>query len=59
MLDNGTTTLEIMRQLKNRSQITVITNSVPILACALEDFAGKIILPEAISIQRYKPRRGI
>ncbi|MET3937405.1 DeoR/GlpR family transcriptional regulator of sugar metabolism [Paenibacillus sp. PvP094] len=43
MLDNGTTTLEIMRQLKNRSQITVITNSVPILACALENFAGKII----------------
>ncbi|MDN4604168.1 DeoR/GlpR family DNA-binding transcription regulator [Paenibacillus sp. F6_3S_P_1C] len=43
MLDNGTTTLEIMRQLRHRSQVTVITNSVPILNCALEDFAGKII----------------
>ncbi|WP_339240735.1 DeoR/GlpR family DNA-binding transcription regulator [Paenibacillus sp. FSL R5-0517] len=43
MLDNGTTTLEIMRQLRNRSQVTVITNSVPILTCALEGFAGKII----------------
>ncbi|SEL88729.1 DeoR/GlpR family DNA-binding transcription regulator [Paenibacillus sp. OK003] len=43
MLDNGTTTLEIMRQLRHRSQVTVITNSVPILTCALEEFAGKII----------------
>lgn len=43
ILDNGTTTLEIMRHLKERADITVITNSVPILACALEDFQGKII----------------
>ncbi|WP_413376728.1 DeoR/GlpR family DNA-binding transcription regulator [Paenibacillus taichungensis] len=43
MLDNGTTTLEIMRQLRHRSQVTVITNSVPILTCALEEFSGKII----------------
>ncbi|MGQ8871251.1 DeoR/GlpR family DNA-binding transcription regulator [Paenibacillus sp. TSA_86.1] len=43
MLDNGTTTLEIMRQLQHRSQVTVITNSVPILAVALESFAGKIV----------------
>jgi DeoR/GlpR family transcriptional regulator of sugar metabolism len=41
MLDNGTTTLEIMRQLQHRSHITVITNSVPILAVALE--SGKIV----------------
>lgn len=43
MLDNGTTTLEIMRQLQHRSLITVITNSVPILTIALESFTGKII----------------
>ncbi|MFC7679011.1 DeoR/GlpR family DNA-binding transcription regulator [Paenibacillus sp. GCM10028914] len=43
ILDNGTTTLEIMRHLKDRADVTVITNSVPILACALEEFKGRII----------------
>ncbi len=43
MLDNGTTTLEIMRQLKDRADVTVITNSVSILTCALEEFQGKVI----------------
>lgn len=43
ILDNGTTTLEIMRQLRDRAHVTVITNSVPILTCALEEFQGKII----------------
>ncbi|ULO04722.1 DeoR/GlpR transcriptional regulator [Paenibacillus sp. 19GGS1-52] len=43
ILDNGTTTLEIMRQLKDRAHVTVITNSVPILNYALEQFQGKII----------------
>ncbi|AIQ60495.1 DeoR/GlpR family DNA-binding transcription regulator [Paenibacillus borealis] len=43
ILDNGTTTLEIMRQLKDRAHVTVITNSVPVLNCALEQFQGKII----------------
>lgn len=43
ILDNGTTTLEIMRALKDRTQVTVITNSVPILNCALEQFEGKVI----------------
>jgi DeoR/GlpR family transcriptional regulator of sugar metabolism len=43
ILDNGTTTLEIMRELKDRAHVTVITNSVPILNCALEQFQGKII----------------
>ncbi|WP_054954866.1 DeoR/GlpR family DNA-binding transcription regulator [Paenibacillus dakarensis] len=43
ILDNGTTTLEIMRHLKGRGDVTVITNSVPIMACALEGFQGKII----------------
>ncbi|MCM3781798.1 DeoR/GlpR family DNA-binding transcription regulator [Neobacillus mesonae] len=43
LLDNGTTTLEIMRQLMDRAEVTVITNSVPIMACALDGFKGKFI----------------
>lgn len=43
LLDNGTTTLEIMRELKHRADVTVITNSVPVLTCALEEFQGRII----------------
>lgn len=43
LLDNGTTTIEIMKQLKDRSDVTVITNSVPILNLALKEFKGKII----------------
>ncbi|WP_438347502.1 DeoR/GlpR family DNA-binding transcription regulator [Paenibacillus sp. FA6] len=43
MLDNGTTTLEIMRHLKDRADVTVITNFVPILTCALEEFKGTVI----------------
>ncbi|MDR0270806.1 DeoR/GlpR family DNA-binding transcription regulator [Paenibacillus sp.] len=43
LLDNGTTTIEIMRELMERSDVTVITNSLPILLCALEGFKGKII----------------
>ncbi|WMT40121.1 DeoR/GlpR family DNA-binding transcription regulator [Paenibacillus sp. D2_2] len=44
LLDNGTTTLEIMRELKHRADVTVITNSVPVLTSALEDFQGKSFL---------------
>lgn len=43
LLDNGTTTIEIMRELKDRGDVTVITSSVPILACALDGFQGKVI----------------
>ncbi|MEC0243679.1 DeoR/GlpR family DNA-binding transcription regulator [Paenibacillus dokdonensis] len=43
LLDNGTTTLEIMRELMDRADVTVITSSFPILACALEGFQGKVI----------------
>ncbi|WP_334073504.1 MULTISPECIES: DeoR/GlpR family DNA-binding transcription regulator [Paenibacillus] len=43
LLDNGTTTLEIMRAIKDRAQVTVITNSVPILNCALNEFRGRIL----------------
>ncbi|GGH54542.1 DeoR family transcriptional regulator [Paenibacillus silvae] len=43
MLDNGTTPIEIMRHLQHRSEVTVITHSVPVLTMAMESFAGKII----------------
>lgn len=43
LLDNGTTTLEIMRAIKDRAQVTVITNSVPILNYALNEFRGRIV----------------
>lgn len=43
LLDNGTTTIEVMRYLKDRSHITVITHSLPVLNLAMEIFQGKII----------------
>lgn len=58
ILDNGTTTLEIMRHLKDRADITVITNSVPILACALEDFQGKIIFAGGEVNMNYQAATG-
>ena len=43
LLDNGTTTIEVMRYLKDRSDVTVITHSSPVLNLAMEIFQGKII----------------
>lgn len=43
LLDNGTTTIEVMRYLKDRSDVTVITHSLPVLNLAMEIFQGKII----------------
>ncbi|CAG7659099.1 DeoR/GlpR family DNA-binding transcription regulator [Paenibacillus allorhizosphaerae] len=43
MLDNGTTTMEILPHLKDRTNVTLITHSVPILNLALEMFKGNII----------------
>ncbi|GGI46833.1 DeoR family transcriptional regulator [Paenibacillus marchantiophytorum] len=43
MMDNGTTTIEIMPYLKDRTNITLITHSVPILNLAMETFRGRII----------------
>ncbi|SDE27177.1 transcriptional regulator, DeoR family [Paenibacillus sp. UNCCL117] len=43
MLDNGTTTIEILRHLQDRPFVTVITHSVPLLALAMESFPGKLI----------------
>ncbi|GGH16145.1 DeoR/GlpR family DNA-binding transcription regulator [Paenibacillus segetis] len=59
MLDNGTTTLEIMRQLKDRADVTVITNSVVILNCALEEFQGKVIFAGGEVNLSYQAATGI
>lgn len=55
MLDNGTTPIEIMRHLQHRSEVTVITNSVPVLTMAMESFTGKIIFAGEKFIRRCKP----
>ncbi|WP_211748268.1 DeoR/GlpR family DNA-binding transcription regulator [Paenibacillus sp. Marseille-Q4541] len=59
MLDNGTTTLEIMRNLKGRSQVTVLTSSVPILNCAMEGFQGKIIFAGGEIHRDYQAATGM
>lgn len=59
ILDNGTTTLEIMRQLTDRAHVTVITNSVPVLNCALEQFQGKIIFAGGEVNAAYQAAVGI
>ena len=43
MIDNGTTTIELVRCLQERSDITIITHSVPVLLLAMEIFKGKVI----------------
>ncbi|MNI36909.1 HTH-type transcriptional repressor GlcR [compost metagenome] len=43
MLDNGTTTIEILPHLKDHTNLTLITHSVPVLTLAMEIFKGKII----------------
>ncbi|WP_238652123.1 DeoR/GlpR family DNA-binding transcription regulator [Paenibacillus piscarius] len=59
ILDNGTTTLEIMRALKDRAQVTVITNSVPVLNCALEQFQGKVIFAGGEVNAAYRAAVGV
>lgn len=43
MLDNGTTTIEILPHLKDHTNLTLITHSVPVLTLAMKMFKGKII----------------
>lgn len=43
LLDNGTTTIEVMHYLQDRPHVTVITHSLPVLNLAMERFQGKII----------------
>lgn len=43
MVDNGTTTIELIRHLQDRPDVTMITHSIPVMLLALELFRGKII----------------
>lgn len=43
MLGNGTTTIEIIRNLKDRRNVTLVTHSTPTLLLAMEMFPGPII----------------
>lgn len=43
MLDNSTTTLEMLPYLKDHTNVTLITHSVPVLNLAMETFGGRII----------------
>lgn len=43
MIGHGTTTLEMVRYLKGKKGITIITPSVPILTLCLEVFDGRVI----------------
>ncbi|GLX66629.1 DeoR/GlpR family DNA-binding transcription regulator [Paenibacillus glycanilyticus] len=43
MVDTGTTTIEILPYLRDRSNLTLITHSVPVLNLAMETFRGTII----------------
>ncbi|CAM4104768.1 DeoR/GlpR family DNA-binding transcription regulator [Paenibacillus alkaliterrae] len=54
MIDNGTTTVEVIRYLRDRSDITIVTHSVPALLLAMEVFKGRIIFAggEVNSIQQ-------
>ncbi|RTE02221.1 DeoR/GlpR family DNA-binding transcription regulator [Paenibacillus whitsoniae] len=43
MLDNGTTTIEIIPFLSDKPNVTLIINSVPMLMLAMETFQGRIL----------------
>ncbi|WP_168120938.1 DeoR/GlpR family DNA-binding transcription regulator [Paenibacillus sp. HB172176] len=43
MIDNGTTTIEVISHLRERTDVTIITHSMPALQLAAEMFKGKII----------------
>lgn len=43
MLGNGTTTIEIIRNLKDHTNVTLVTHSTPTLLLAMELFRGPII----------------
>ncbi|SEG67335.1 DeoR/GlpR family DNA-binding transcription regulator [Paenibacillus sp. UNC499MF] len=58
ILDNGTTTLEILRHLGNRPDVTLITHSVPVLTAAMDMFAGKIIFAGGEINRHYQAATG-
>lgn len=43
LIDNGTTTIEVVRFLQDRSDVTIVTHSVPTMVRAMEIFKGRVI----------------
>ncbi|WP_027094661.1 DeoR/GlpR family DNA-binding transcription regulator [Cohnella thermotolerans] len=43
LIGNGTTPLELIRHLKGKRHVTVITHSVPVMLLAMEAFEGRLI----------------
>jgi DeoR/GlpR family transcriptional regulator of sugar metabolism len=43
MLGNGTTTIEIIRNLQDHTEVTIVTHSTPTMLLAMEIFPGRII----------------
>jgi DeoR/GlpR family transcriptional regulator of sugar metabolism len=43
MLGNGTTTIEIIRNLQDHTDVTIVTHSTPTMLLAMEIFPGRII----------------
>ncbi|NOV01601.1 DeoR/GlpR family DNA-binding transcription regulator [Paenibacillus planticolens] len=59
MLDNSTTTLEILPYLKDHTNVTLITHSVPVLNLAMELFSGRIIFIGGEVNVEYKAATGV
>jgi len=58
MLGNGTTTIEIIRNLEESKDVTIITHSTPTLLLALEKFPGRIIFVGGEVNKRQKSVEG-
>ncbi|MBU5442816.1 DeoR/GlpR family DNA-binding transcription regulator [Paenibacillus sp. MSJ-34] len=43
MIDNGTTTIEVIRHLHERPDVTIVTHSVSAMMLAMERFPGRVI----------------
>jgi DeoR/GlpR family transcriptional regulator of sugar metabolism len=43
MVDYGTTTIEMIRHLEGRKNVTIVTHSIPTMLLAMEIFGGRII----------------
>ncbi|MBP1966319.1 DeoR/GlpR family DNA-binding transcription regulator [Paenibacillus aceris] len=59
MLDNSTTTIEILPYLKDYTNVTLITHSVPVLNLAMELFGGRIIFLGGEVNVEYKAATGV
>ncbi|MCQ6561838.1 DeoR/GlpR family DNA-binding transcription regulator [Paenibacillus mendelii] len=58
MLGNGTTTMEIIRNLRDHKDVTIVTHSTPTMLLAIEIFSGKIIFVGGEVNPRQKSTEG-